>query len=344
MKTKSQEKNKALKTQQMGLSEEESDFLERDDYEGSFEHRVRRLRDRKRLTSYQRKFLEEYEAIDARIKNDPDAVLNQALQSLDQGTTLFMRLIHSRIFHGELPKEYNAPPWNKAMSSLTSRITFLNRQLVRLAEDREPRACHCLWFDALTLAEAVARLSAIFPDEFRSMAASSLVMPSLRARSPKFTCDAEYIARQIHLAENHPARDIQDNRTRLGAISYYLVAQMVEKVQSQRREKDRFESSARFRNSKKIFPRYFHPDCRKVYEESWALPDLRGNAKAWWKGKIREMVKQEFNLAMKNPRRNPALWQSLILRHYRTMAQKWHALEKYCLNKMKQIAGETGKT
>jgi len=154
----------------------------------------------------------------------------------------------------------------------------------------------------LTLAEAVVRLCAIFPEEFRSMAESSLVMPSLRARNQKFTCDAVYIARQIHLAENHPARDIQDNRTRLGAMSYFLVAQIVEKVEWARRQKKLYEEFAKFAKSKDIIPSHVHPDWRELYEKSWTLPDLPGNPKPWWKGMIRDMVKREFNRIMKDPK------------------------------------------
>lgn len=78
-----------------------------------------------------------------------------------------------------------------------------------------PKACSHLWYQAKHLAYAVVRLAAAFPEDFRSVAESSLTMPSLRARSPEFSCDAEAVAKATHLAEKHAAPDIHDNRCRL---------------------------------------------------------------------------------------------------------------------------------
>ena len=119
------------------LPEEDFELLDRGDYIG-YEHlRVRRLSGRKHLESKDRKFLAEYHAANARIQSDPKAVLEQARNSIDEGTTLLLRLVYSRKLRHEFPQEYNAN-WDEAMNCLTSRLAFLNRQLVRFAEDRVP--------------------------------------------------------------------------------------------------------------------------------------------------------------------------------------------------------------
>jgi hypothetical protein len=220
----------------------------------------------------------------------------------------------------------------------------MNQQFVRLSEDRTPKTCFHLWYQAMDLAEAVVRLCAIFPEEFRSMAESSLMMPSLRSKNPKFTCGAKAIAKAIHLAEKHPAPEIHDNRGRFGALCHYLVAQMVEKVQGARREKEGWRYYAENMPSSDGLPLYVHPDHREHYLESWKLPELHGHADEWWNGRIKKMVQREFDRIKKNPTRNPALWQELEnATDHGTDKSKWTALEKNCVNKMKQIAGEVSE-
>jgi hypothetical protein len=75
--------------------------------------------------------------------------------------------------------------------------------------------------------------------------------------------------------------------------------------------------------------------------EWFNLPELKGNAKAWWKGGIKERVHKEFDWMKKNARRNPALWQELEkVTDHGTDSAKRAALEKYCFNKLEQIAGK----
>ena len=223
----------------------------------------------------------------------------------------------------------------------------MNEQLVRLSEDRTPGACAHLWHEAMNLAKAIARQATAFPEDFRGVAESSLTMPSLRARSSKFTCDGEAIAKAIHLGEKHAAADIHDNRSRIGALCHFMVAQMVEAVESARREKENFVRTARHlgKESSDIIPSCFHPDQRTFLQECWKLPELRGHAKEWWEGRIREMVKREHNRMEKNTTHHPALWHELgKVTDTGTAKARWRALEKYCLNKLKQIAGTSPVT
>jgi hypothetical protein len=333
-----------VKQQHITLPEEDFELLDRGDFTEYEYLRARRLRGKRSRKAEERKFLAEHDAVEARIQSDPEAVLKQAREAIDEGTILLLKLIRSRKLRHEFTKEYPGEPWDDAMNCFTSRLGFLNRQFVRLSEDRTPKACFHLWYQAMNLAEAIVRLCAIFPEEFRSMAESSLMMPSLRARNPKFTCDAEAIIEKIHLAKKHPAPDVHDNRKRIGALCHFLVAKMVEEIEWARREKESFELSAKLLNSEEIIPSHVHPDWRELYEESWKLPNLHGKADDWWEGRVKKMVKREFHRIMQNPSRNPALWQELVkATDGGTEFEKWHALEKYCLNKMKQIAGEASE-
>ena len=314
-------------------------MLDRGDFVGHEYLRVRRLRSKRGRTAKERKILAEHDAVEAQIQNDPKAVLEQARKAIDQGTVLLLKLIRSK----KLRHDYPEDSWDDAVECFTSRLDYMNRQFVRLSEDCTPKTCFHLWYQAMNLADAIVRLAAAFPEEFRSMAESSLTMPSLRARSAKFSCDAETISKAIHLAERHAAPDIHDNRSRIGALCHFLVAQKVEEVERARRARGHFERSAKYEceDSEDIIPSYVHPDWRKLYVESWNLPELRGHADAWWKGRIREMVRSEFDRMSKNPAHNPGLWQELgKITDQGTEKAKWRALEKYCINKVRQIAGE----
>lgn len=327
------------------LPQEELQLLDdRLDFTGFEYLRARCLRAQRSLKAEDRKFLAEHDAVEARIQSDPKTVLEQAVKGIDDGTMLLLKLIRSRKLRREFPKECQAEPCDEAVEFFTSRLGFMNRQFVRLSEDRAPDACFHLWYQAMDLAEAVVRLCAIFPDEFRSMAESSLLMPSLRAKSPKFSCDAEAIARAIHLAEKHPAPEVHDNRTRIGALCHYLTAKVVAEVESVRREKEHFERMARYNNSENsqdIFLSSLHPDNRANHLECWRLPALHGHADEWWEGRVRKMVRSEFDRMRRNPIRNPALWQELKkVAAHDTDSAKRAALEKYCFNKLEQIAGK----
>jgi hypothetical protein len=323
------------------LPEEDFELLDRGDFIGYEYLRARRLHATRSRKTEDRKFLAEHDAVEARIQSNPKAVLTEARKAIDDGTSLLLKLIHSRKLRHEFTKEYPGEPWDDAMECFISRLGFMNQQFVRMSEDRTPKACFHLWYQAMDLAEVVVRLCAIFPEEFRSMAESSLLMPSLRARNPKFSCDAEAIAKAIHLAEKHPAPEVHDNRTRIGAQCHYLVAKIVGEVEWAWHQKESFELSAKLLNSEEIIPSHVHPDWRKLYEESWKLPELHGHADEWWKGRVRQMVRREFDRMRKNPTHNPALWQELEkITDHGTVSAKRAALDKYCFNKLKQIAGK----
>jgi hypothetical protein len=319
------------------LPEEDVEAWDRGDFTELKYHRARRLRAQRSRNANDRKFLVEHDAVEARIQKSPKAVLEQARKAIDDGAVLLLKLIRSK----KLRHDYEHGSWDDAFECFTSRLDWMNQQFVRLSEDRTPQACFHLWYQAMNLAEAVVRLCAIFPEDFRSMAESSLLMPSLRARNPKFTCDAEAIVKAIHLAEKHPASKIHDNRTRIGALCHYLVAQIVNKIQGARREKNSWKFYAENTPSSDGLPLYVHPDHREHYLDNWKLPELQGKADAWWKGRVREMVRSEFDRMRKNPTHNPALWQELEkITDHGTDSAKRAALDKYCFNKLEQIAGK----
>jgi len=322
------------------LPEEDIRLLDRGDFIGHEYLRARRVRAKRGRTAAERKFLKRHAAVEAQIQSDPQAVLKQALAAVDAGSALLLKLIRSsKLFH-----DYQGRSWDEAFNGFASRVEFMNQQFVRLAEDGTPKARFHLWYQAMNLAGAVVRLAAAFPEDFRAMAESSLTMPSLRARNPKFSCDAEAIAGAIHLAEKHAAPDIHDNRSRLGALCHFLVAQLVGEVQRARNEKEHFEREAALNDSKDLIPDYVHPDWRQFYEESWKLPELRSNASAWWQGQIRSMLKGEFDRMKRHSTRNPALWQELArATNHGNEKARWHALEKYCFNKLQQVAGKAVK-
>jgi len=183
-----------------------------------------------------------------------------------------------------------------------------------------PWACHAVFRDGKALASAFSRLAIAFPEHFQESAEQSLTMPSLRARNPHFTCDAEAVIRAIHLAEKRHASDVHDNRSRIGALCHPFMAEIVDLwigCRLEAREKD-------------------HTDCK------WfKLPELNGNARAWWKAGLKERIDSEFDRMKKNPRRNPGLWQELEkVTDHGTDAAKRAALEKYCCNKLEQMAGK----
>ena len=128
------------------------------------------------------------------------------------------------------------------------------------------------------------------------------------------------------------------------ALCHYLTAKVVAEVESVRREKEHFERMARYNNSENsqdIFLSSLHPDNRANHLECWRLPALHGHADEWWEGRVRKMVRSEFDRMRRNPIRNPALWQELKkVAAHDTDSAKRAALEKYCFNKLEQIAGK----
>ena len=146
-------------------------------------------------------------------------------------------------------------------------------------------------------------------------------MPSLRGRNPHFTCDAEAIIAAIHLAEKHHASNLHDNRSRIGALCHQYIAEVVDLL-----EACRVEASENGGTDYDLLK----------------LGDLKGNAKAWWKAEVKECVQSEYESMKRNPRRNPALWQELEnVTDHGTDSAKRAAFEKYCFNKLEQIAGKS---
>jgi hypothetical protein len=312
-------------------------YLSQNDHVGFEYLKARRIRKRQHPTPEHLQFLAKHDRVEASIRSGPRRVLTKAYQDIDQGVESLLRLIHS----GELRDAVGDSAWDDAVECLASRLRFMNDQLVRLAEMRAPHAASHLWSEAKQLTEAVVRLAVAYPDDFRSSAESSLTMPSLRACNPNFTCDAIAIAEAIHLAEKHPAPDIRDNRSRLGALCHHLVAHIVDAIESARRQKHHLERTARHAKSDKVIPAFYHPSVRRHYQACWGLPDLRGKADQWWNGRVKDMLEEEFARMSQRPTHNPALWQELArATDGGTGSAKWRVLEKNCRNKLQQIAGK----
>ena len=182
------------------LSEEDFELLDRGDFIGLEYLQARRVRAKRRPTAAERTFLREHAAVEAQIQSDPKAVLKQARATVDEGSVLLLKLIRSR----KLLHQYPEDSWDDAFNCFATHLRFVNEQFVRLAEDRTPKASFHLWYRAMNLADALVRLAAAFPEDFRPMAESSLTMPSLRARSPKFSCDAGALPRPFTSARNMP--------------------------------------------------------------------------------------------------------------------------------------------
>jgi hypothetical protein len=294
-----------------------------------------RIRERPNPTAGRRERLRQHDEEEARIQSDPESVLEEAHTALDQGTSLLLKLIRSRKSRGQCATLV----WDTAFGCLASRISFLNQQLVRLAECRTPHACGSLWCEAKTLAAAVVRLAEYLPDEFRTLAASSLKMPALVGPEPKDK-DLNAVAQAIGLAAENPAAGVR-TRQRLGTLCHHLVASIVENILFARSQRDHLERTARYTRAKQIIPEFYRPEARRHLEECWALPDLQPGAKAddWWTMKVQPMVHAEFERIKENPARNQALWRELKrAAEPGTDADKRVALDKYCRNKLLQIA------
>jgi hypothetical protein len=149
-----------------------------------------------------------------------------------------------------------------AVIKLSSVAVGLRKDFMRYAEEGMPWACDMVFMEGKALAGAFSRLAIAYPEHFQYYAEHSLTMSSLRARDPDFTCDAKAIVSAIHLAEKHHANNIHDNRTRIGALCHLFVAEIVDRLVAghlQARQKGDTDSE------------YFY------------LPELKGNAKEWWK-------------------------------------------------------------
>ncbi len=292
-----------------------------------------RIRQRPNPTRHQRERLRQHDQQEARIQSDPNTVLREAYTALDRGTSLLLKLIRSR----RLREEHGDLTLDHAFDCLASRIRFLNQQLIRLAECRTPNACPSLWCEASALAAAFVRLAAHFPDEFRPLAESALLMPALVGPAPEEKA-SKTLAKAIGLAAKHPAAAVRA-RQPLGILCHHLVARIVDHILEARSRKDHLERTARYTGAKQIIPEHYRPEARRHLEECWALPDLHAGANEWWTNKVKPMVHAEFERVRKDPARNQALWRELErATDHGPAAAKRAALDKYCRNKLLQIA------
>ena len=294
------------------------ELMNRHDIVGIRYLRVGQLKRKRKLNKAERKFLAEFEADRKKIMRDPDAVWKKGFDLAHRGILLLNMLLYEKGLQN-YPGIKDMSAYN-AMTTLWGLGVDLREDFVRYAEDGSAFAAHFIFSQGKELASAFSRLAIAYPEHFRKFAERSLTMPSLRGRNPAFTCDAEAIIAAIHLAEKHHASNLHDNRSRIGALCHQFVAHIVDLVEACRLE-------ARQKG---------HTDSKW-----WNFPELKGNAKAVWKAELKEWVNREFEKMKKNPRRNPALWQELEkLTDNGTESAKRAALEKYCFNKLEQIAGK----
>jgi hypothetical protein len=196
-----------------------------------------KLRQKKKLSPEQRKILAEHDRIERQIEKDPKAVMRKAREAGDRGTSLLLKLIRS----GKLELRYFYKDgtvfseWDDAFQCLESRLDYLNRQLMRLATKGVPRARPAIFYQAKMVTEAFIRLAQAYPKDFINAAESALTMPSLRARNPKYTADAEAIGKSIHLAAKHPAGTMTQDNERIGEMCGYLVANILDSIANWRR-------------------------------------------------------------------------------------------------------------
>lgn len=342
----------------INLSEEEREMFRRCDYVGLEYLHCEEFRKRRKKTPEMLARIEKHDAEEQKILNDPKTALREAHSSIDRGVSLLLKLIRSRmLFHIVEPTEkgkaagVEAHEWDESFDCLASRITDLNDQLIRLAEDKVPRACRQLWFDSKKLAEAFTRLAISHAKEFRNVAKDSVTMPSLRARNSKFTADSQAIIEAVHLGEEHPNPDISDNRSRVGAMCHLLVVQIIDRIHFSRREyewerdgverlKEFHETADRYRGAsvEQVLRARMHPQNVAHVLACAALPSWENNPRAWWKGRVLPLVKEGFQQLARCPSQNPALWEELKRGGERnTVNDMRRYMEKICKNKFDQI-------
>lgn len=321
--------------------------------------RIEKLREHKAKTIEVCREIKEHDAIEKRIADASQELLREAHKAIDHGTSLLLKLIRSKkMLHVVLPTEKGKREgvklygWDESFECLASRIDFSNRQLIRLAESAVPKSRRKLFYQAKELTSAFLRLAQAFPDDFREAAESSLTMPSLRARTPAYSADAKAIAKSIHLAEKHPAANINDNRERLGALCHLLIAKFVEQVEWERQdyqnEKESFESLKVFKETAEEYSNIsfeewlkgnFYPTKLEGMLISSKLPCLKHSPEIWWNQRILPMVKEEFGRISKQPMRNAGIWQELKAKTRKdTPLAMRRLMEKNCHNKLHQIA------
>jgi hypothetical protein len=202
------------------LPEEVRRLLASHDFEELEYRRMAELRQQRKLSPEQRKSLAEHEGIERQIEKDPEAVVREADEAIDRGTSLLLKLIRSgRLKHQCFYKDGTIfSEWDDAFGSLKSQLDYLNRQLVRLANTGVPDARPAVFYQSRMLTEAFVRLAQAHPNDFIDAAESALTMPSLRARNPRYTADADAIVKAIHLAAKHPAGTLTEDKERIGEM------------------------------------------------------------------------------------------------------------------------------
>jgi hypothetical protein len=313
------------------LSEEVEELFAAHDFTELEYLRIERLRRDSGQTPEIRQNISAHDAIERRLAEAPQELLCEAHQAIDHGTSLLLKLIRSqRMRHTVLPTEKGKAAgvephsWDESFQCLLSRLDYLNRQIIRLAEIGVPDARSSVFYQAKILTSAFIQLAQAFPRDFRSAAESSLTMPSLRARTPGFSADAQSIAERIHLGKKHPAADITDNRERLGALCHVLIAEFVATVEWDRwnyqRERESYERLKTFHETADQYrdvsfddwlKGHYYPTKLEGVIVASQLPNLKEHPGAWWRLRILPMVKEEFVRIARQPARNTALWEEL---------------------------------
>lgn len=340
------------------LPEEVRRLLATHDFEELKYRRMVELRQQRKLSPEQRKSLAEHEGIEREIEKDPEAVMHEAGEAIDRGTSLLLKLIRSgRLKHRYFCKDGTIfSEWDDAFGSLKSRLDYLNRQLVRLADTGVPDARPTVFYQAKMLTEAFIRLAQAHPNDFINAAESVLTMPSLRARNPKYTADADAIGKSIHLAAKHPAGTMTKDNERIGEMCGYLVANILDSIMYWRRHceqeqktlellKNFHESAETYRgvSVEESLRRSLYPTTFELAMACAGLPEFRDDPKAWWKLRVKLMVREEFERLKKSPSHHAALWAELCkLTDNGTVGAKWKALSDNCRNKVNQFARRAG--
>lgn len=315
---------------------------------------MERLRRSDSLTDGQREILDEHDALESRIKSDPEQLLREAGKALADAMTVLSKLIRSGKFRQQLKYTDGRlyAEKDEAGHVFTNLLHRMNRLLIVHARHGRPEMREALFFDAKMLAEAFIQQAQAHPSDFIGAAESSLTMPSVRARNPKYTADAEEIAKNIHLAEKHPAGEISDNRGRAGAHTHVLVANILNEIHWQRQqfewEKQTLKVLQNFHETAEEYrgvelEQYLrhtrHVSNVEPLLACAALPPWEERPEAWVE-LVLKMVMDEFAALARRPKRNKALWDELERGGEAGLSPvngRRRYLEKLCRNKFDQF-------
>lgn len=329
-------------------------LYESNDFEELHYRTMDNLRARKKRTPEQNALLAEHDSIECRIRDNPMELMQEAYKALDHGTTLLLRLIRSQKLKEEIHTTEGVlySEWDDAFRCLESRLGYLNRQLVRLAEQGVPDARECVFYQAKSLTKAFIRLAQAYPADFISAAESSLTMPSLRARNARYTADAEAISKAIHLAEKHPTGRMTEDKERIGELCGAMVVEIVESITWARQEYlSAQETLTRFQNFRETADVYrgmsiegylrnnYYPTKYEHLLACAGLPELAAGPTTWWTQRVKPMLREQFDKLKTKPSLNAALWTELgRSTNQGTEGQRWKALSDNCRNKLNQLA------